>query len=183
MGEKYFFSLKMTFSVNHFEEIGAWLQIIEIVGNSSLLNLTAPGSFTQDLELWLKFVSPCVEAGAYLARVLWALQHPQFLDILLLLARVSTHNENILLTLSTRNIKILNTPHLRQFLYSSDKFKLKFPKLSRAELKGSFMKVKNLAKDAIITLKGLKLEFEKFWTIAEKLCVGKPQLKRQAQPN
>ena len=26
------------------------------------------------------------------------------------------------------------------------------------------MKVKNLAKDAIVTLKALKLEFEKFWT-------------------
>ena len=47
------------------------------------------------------------------------------------------------------------------------------------------MKVKNLAKDAIVTLKALKLEFEKFWTnvtVLKKLCVGKPKLKRQAQP-
>ena len=40
------------------------------------------------------------------------------------------------------------------------------------------MKVKNLAKDAIVTLKALKLEFEKFWT---NVSVGKPKLKRQAQ--
>ena len=47
------------------------------------------------------------------------------------------------------------------------------------------MKVKNLAKDAIVTLKALKLEFEKFWTnvtVLKKLCVGKHKLKRQAQP-
>ena len=47
------------------------------------------------------------------------------------------------------------------------------------------MKVKNLAKDAIVTLKALKLEFEKFWTnvtVLKKFCVGKPKLKRQAQP-
>ena len=47
------------------------------------------------------------------------------------------------------------------------------------------MKVKNLTKDAIVTLKALKLEFEKFWTnvtVLKKLCVGKPKLKRQAQP-
>ena len=47
------------------------------------------------------------------------------------------------------------------------------------------MKVKNLAKDAIVTLKALKLEFEKFWTnvtVLKKLCVGKPELKRKAQP-
>ena len=40
------------------------------------------------------------------------------------------------------------------------------------------MKVKNLTKDAIVTLKALKLEFEKFWT---NVSVGKPKLKRQAQ--
>ena len=42
------------------------------------------------------------------------------------------------------------------------------------------MKVKNLAKDAIVTLKALKLKFEKFWTNVslEKLCVGKTKLKR-----
>ena len=51
-----------------------------------------------------------VLSGAYLARVLWVLQHPQFWDISLLSARVSTRNGKILLTLSTRNIKILNTP-------------------------------------------------------------------------
>ena len=47
------------------------------------------------------------------------------------------------------------------------------------------MKVKNLAKDAIVTLKALKVDFEKFWTnvtVLKKLCVGKPKLKRQAQP-
>ena len=47
------------------------------------------------------------------------------------------------------------------------------------------MKVNNLAKDAIVTLKALKLEFEKFWTnvtVLKKLWVGKPKLKRQAQP-
>ena len=45
---------------------------------------------------------------------------------------------------------------------------------------------KELAKNAIVTLKALKLEFKKFWTnvtaSAEKLGVGKPKLKRQAQP-
>ena len=47
------------------------------------------------------------------------------------------------------------------------------------------MKIKNLAKDAIVTLKALKLEFEKFWTnvtVLKKLCNGKPKLKREAQP-
>ena len=44
---------------------------------------------------------------AYLARVLWVLKHPQFLDILLLSARSAPAMEN-LLTLSTCNIKILN---------------------------------------------------------------------------
>ena len=46
------------------------------------------------------------------------------------------------------------------------------------------MKVKNLAKDKIVTLKALKLEFEKFWTnvtVLKKLCVGKSKLKRQAK--
>ena len=44
---------------------------------------------------------------------------------------------------------------------------------------------KELAKNAIVTLKALKLEFEKFWTnvtVLKKLCVGKSKLKRQAQP-
>ena len=50
--EKYFFSLKIIISVNqngHFEEMGAWLQILQIVGNSTLFYLLfdtyhSPGS-------------------------------------------------------------------------------------------------------------------------------------------
>ena len=50
------------------------------------------------------------------------------------------------------------------------------------------MKVNNyLAKNAIVTLKALKLEFKKFWTnvtaSAEKLGVGKHKLKRLLQKN
>ena len=45
---------------------------------------------------------------------------------------------------------------------------------------------KELAKNAIATLKVLKLEFEKFWAnvtaSADELGVGKPRLKRKAQP-
>ena len=45
---------------------------------------------------------------------------------------------------------------------------------------------KELAKNAIATLKVLKLEFEKFWAnvtaSADELGVGKPKLKRKAQP-
>ena len=48
------------------------------------------------------------------------------------------------------------------------------------------MKVKNLDKNANVTLKALKLEFETFGPMSQpvlkKLCVGKPKLKRQAQP-
>ena len=47
------------------------------------------------------------------------------------------------------------------------------------------MKVKNLD-NANVTLKALKLEFETFGPMSlpvlKKLCVGKPKLKRQAQP-
>ena len=48
------------------------------------------------------------------------------------------------------------------------------------------MKVKNLDKNANVTLKALKLEFETFGPMSQpvlkKLCVGKPKLKRQTQP-
>ena len=48
------------------------------------------------------------------------------------------------------------------------------------------MKVKNLDKNANVTLKALKLEFETFGPMSQpvlkKLCIGKPKLKRQAQP-
>ena len=48
------------------------------------------------------------------------------------------------------------------------------------------MKVNNLDKNANVTLKALKLEFETFGPMSQpvlkKLCVGKPKLKRQAQP-
>jgi hypothetical protein len=47
-------------------------------------------------------------------------------------------------------------------------------------------KVKNLEKNANVILKALKLEFETFGPMSQpvlkKLCVGKPKLKRQAQP-
>ena len=42
MDEKYFLSLKMAILLNqngHFEEMGAWLQILQIVGNSTLFSL------------------------------------------------------------------------------------------------------------------------------------------------
>ena len=48
------------------------------------------------------------------------------------------------------------------------------------------MKVKNLDKNANVTLKALKLEFETFGPMSQpvlkKLGVGKPKLKRQTQP-
>ena len=47
------------------------------------------------------------------------------------------------------------------------------------------MKAKNLDKNANVTLKALKLEFETFGPMSlpvlKKLCVGKPKLKRQAR--
>ena len=46
--EKHFYSLKMAISVNqngHFEEMRAWLQTLEIVGNSTLFDThDSPGS-------------------------------------------------------------------------------------------------------------------------------------------